>query len=175
MALFGRRKPGFSKEVELKPEEIPGEFSDALDPAVNKDLDNPKAEKLEYQHNAEHVINGEQASTAEKPDLLDYLESLPDVEDPFPPSKPEDEAPAEAVEKRPAQVLADFIRKRSAAAALTARKSLMEEAENMEAADRRHGAGRGLQGHSSRRWAEGRVLLFGREHGKQLRHDCGAD
>ena len=46
MALFGRRKPGFSKEVELKPEEIPGEFSDALDPAVNKDLDNPKAEKL---------------------------------------------------------------------------------------------------------------------------------
>lgn len=132
MALFGRRKPGFSKEVELKPEEIPGEFSDALDPAVNKDLDNPKAEKLEYQHNAEHVINGEQASTAEKPDLLDYLESLPDVEDPFPPSEPEEEAPAEAVEKRPAQVLADFIRKRSAAAALTARKSLMEEAENME-------------------------------------------
>ena len=132
MALFGRRKPGFSKEVELKPEEIPGEFNDALDPAVNKDLDNPKAEKLEYQHNAEHVINGEQASTAEKPDLLDYLESLPDVEGPFPPSEPEEEAPAEAVEKRPAQVLADFIRKRSAAAALTARKSLMEEAENME-------------------------------------------
>lgn len=93
MALFGRRKPGFSKEVELKPEEIPGEFSDALDPAVNKDLDNPKAEKLEYQHNAEHVINGEQASTAEKPDLLDYLESLPDVEDPFPPSEPEEAAP----------------------------------------------------------------------------------
>ena len=133
MALFGRRKPGFSKEVELKPEEIPGEFSDALDPAVNKDLDNPKAEKLAYQHNAEHVINGEQASTAEKPDLLDYLESLPDVEDPFPPSEPEEEVPVEAVEKRPAQVLADFIRKRSAAAALTAKKSLMEEAENMEA------------------------------------------
>ena len=30
MALFGRRKPGFSKEVEMKPSEIPGEFSDAL-------------------------------------------------------------------------------------------------------------------------------------------------
>lgn len=84
MALFGRRKPGFSKEVELKPKEIPGEFSDALDPAVNKDLDNPKAEKLEYQHNAERVMNGEEAPAAEKPDLLDYLESLPDVEDPFP-------------------------------------------------------------------------------------------
>ena len=30
MALFGRRKPGFSKEVKLNPDEIPGEFSDAL-------------------------------------------------------------------------------------------------------------------------------------------------
>ncbi len=45
MALFGRRKPGFSKEVKLNPDEIPGEFSDALDPAVNRELDNPKAEK----------------------------------------------------------------------------------------------------------------------------------
>ena len=38
MALFGRRKPGFSKEVKLNPDEIPGEFSDALDPAVNREL-----------------------------------------------------------------------------------------------------------------------------------------
>ena len=52
MALFGRRKPGFSKEVELKPSEIPGEFSDALDPAVNKELDNPKLEKREMQQQA---------------------------------------------------------------------------------------------------------------------------
>ena len=42
MALFGRRKPGFSKEVKLNPDEIPGEFSDALDPAVNRELDNPR-------------------------------------------------------------------------------------------------------------------------------------
>ncbi len=34
--------------------------------------------------------------------------------------------------KRPAQILADYIRKRSAAAALTSRKSLMEEADDME-------------------------------------------
>ena len=49
MALFGRRKPGFSKEVSMKPSEIPGEFSDALDPAVNKELDNPKLGKAEMQ------------------------------------------------------------------------------------------------------------------------------
>ena len=28
--LFGRRKPGFAKEVELRPEDIVGEFSDAF-------------------------------------------------------------------------------------------------------------------------------------------------
>ena len=60
MALFGRRKPGFSKEVELKPSEIPGEFSDALDPAVNKELDNPKLEKKELQEAAESVLNGQE-------------------------------------------------------------------------------------------------------------------
>ena len=44
MALFGRRKPGFSKEVALKPSEIPGEFSDALDPAVTPEAAPPQAE-----------------------------------------------------------------------------------------------------------------------------------
>ena len=90
MALFGRRQPGFSKEVELKPSEIPGEFSDALDPAVNRELDNPKTEKHEKQEAAENVISG-----AEKPDIFDYMQSLPEVEDPFPPSAPEPEAPPE--------------------------------------------------------------------------------
>ena len=47
MALFGRRKPGFSKEVELKPGEIPGEFSDALDPAVNGGKLKPVIEDLD--------------------------------------------------------------------------------------------------------------------------------
>lgn len=132
MALFGRRKPGFSKEVEMKVQDIPGEFSDALDPAVNKALDNPKAEKVVLQQQAEHLLSGTEAPAAEKPDLLDYLESLPEVEDPFPPSEPEPEAPAEAVEKRPGQVLADYIRQRSTAAALTAKTALMEEADDME-------------------------------------------
>ena len=45
MALFGRRKPGFSKEVELKPSEIPGEFSDALDPAMNGGEYKPAVQK----------------------------------------------------------------------------------------------------------------------------------
>ena len=62
MALFGRRKPGFSKEVKLNPDEIPGEFSDALDPAVNRELDNPKAEKRILQESAEKVINGEKGA-----------------------------------------------------------------------------------------------------------------
>ena len=70
MALFGRRKPGFSKEVELKPSEIPGEFSDALDPAVNKELDNPKLEKREMQQQAAQAL-GETppVAPAEKPDM----------------------------------------------------------------------------------------------------------
>ena len=79
MALFGRRKPGFSKEVELKPSEIPGEFSDALDPAVKKELDNPKTEKREMQEAAESVI-----AVTEKPDIFDYMQSLPEVEDALP-------------------------------------------------------------------------------------------
>ena len=57
MALFGRRKPGFAKEVELKPSEIPDHFSDALDPAVNKELDNPKLEKKELQAAAAAVTS----------------------------------------------------------------------------------------------------------------------
>ncbi|MBR4537938.1 MAG: hypothetical protein IKO52_03730 [Clostridia bacterium] len=74
MALFGRRKPGFSKEVELKPSEIPGEFSDALDPAVNKELDNPKLEKREMQQQAMDAMGDAQPEApAEKPDIFDYM------------------------------------------------------------------------------------------------------
>lgn len=126
MALFGRRKPGFSKEVELKPSEIPGEFSDALDPAVNKALDNPKIEKTIMAAKAAEVT-GE-----EKPSLMAYLESLPDVEDPFPPSEPEPEPPAEPVELPEHQLLANFIRERTQAAALTPRKFLEADEENLD-------------------------------------------
>ena len=101
MALFGRRKPGFSKEVELKPSEIPGEFSDALDPAINKQLDNPKLEK------AVMAAKAAEAMGEEKPDLLEYLESLPEVEDPFPATEQEPEAEEAPVERTRAQMLAN--------------------------------------------------------------------
>ena len=127
MALFGRRKPGFSKEVELKPSEIPGEFSDALDPAVKKELDNPKTEKREMQEAAESVISG-----TEKPDIFDYMQSLPEVEDPFPPSGPEPETPPEP-EKTKAQLLADFIRERCRSSLITPRELIARDEEDVEA------------------------------------------
>lgn len=128
MGLFGRRKPGFSKEVELKTSEIPGEFSDALDPAVNRALDNPKIEKTAMAARAAEVM-GE-----EKTDLMTYLESLPDVEDPFPPSEPEPESEEETEpEEMPEHVvLASFIRERTQQAMVTARKFLEPDAENLE-------------------------------------------
>ena len=127
MALFGRRKPGFSKEVELKPSEIPGEFSDALDPAVNKALDNPKLEKQELQEAAQKVMDGQ-----EKMDVFDYLQSLPEVEDPFQPSAPEEEAPSEP-EKTKAQLLADFIRERSKSALITPKQLIAKDDEDVDA------------------------------------------
>ena len=127
MALFGRRKPGFSKEVELKPSEIPGEFSDALDPAVNKELDNPKTEKREMQEAAESVIAG-----TEKPDIFDYMQSLPEVEDPFPPSDPEPEAPPEP-EKTKAQLLADFIRERAQGGLITPKALIAKDEPEIDA------------------------------------------
>ncbi len=129
MALFGRRKPGFSKEVEMKPSEIPGEFSDALDPAVNKELDNPKVEKKEMQEAAAQAMAGEQPE--KKPDIFDYMQSLPDVEDPFKPSEPEPEQPPEPV-KTKAQLLADFIRTRSKSALITPKALIAKDEEDME-------------------------------------------
>ena len=129
--LFGRRKPGFSKEVELKPEDIPGEFSDSNDPAMCRN-ENAKPEKQEYIARADEVINGTAVSKREQlaveaagrareaakeavkngsedaaqqaaaegrsVDLFDYMDSLPDVADPFPASEdpmvvPEEEQP----------------------------------------------------------------------------------
>ena len=130
MALFGRRKPGFSKEVEMKPgEKIPGEFSDALDPAVNKALDNPKLEKQELQEQAAAVLAGETPKAGQ--DVFDYLQSLPDVEDPFPPSAPEPEAPPEP-EKTRAQLLADFIRERTKSALITPKNLIAKEEADLE-------------------------------------------
>lgn len=129
MALFGRRKPGFSKEVELKPSEIPGEFSDALDPAVNKELDNLTLEKREAQDAAARVAAAEQSG--KKPDIFDYMQSLPDVEDPFKPSDPEPDLPPEPV-KTKAQLLADFIRERSRSALITPKALIAKDEEDIE-------------------------------------------
>ncbi len=135
MALFGRRKPGFSKEVELKPSEIPGEFSDALDPAVNRELDNPKLEKREMQARAMEVAGEAEHRPAEAPgqgqDLFEYMESLPEVEDPFEPFPPEEEAPPQP-ERTRAQLMADFIRERCASALITPRRMIEDEEEDFE-------------------------------------------
>ena len=68
---------------------------------------------------------------AEKPDLFDYLESLPDVEDPFEPS--EDAEPEEEPEEpSELEMLARYIRARSAAGVLTPKKLLLEESPELE-------------------------------------------
>lgn len=150
MALFGRRKPGFSKEVTLKPEDISDEFSDRNDPAMMRNS-NPKAEKAEMAARAQAVMDGtakparEESDVASIPedlaqaaaargetvDLFDYLDSLPDVEDPFPPSEPEPESAPEP-EHKPAEMLADYIRERTKAASLTGRKKLAEEEPHLD-------------------------------------------
>ena len=122
MALFGRRKPGFSKEVDLKPSEIPGEFSDALDPAVTGE-----PEKAETQETAQPAEAGEA-----KKDIFTYMQELPDVADPFPPSPPE-EAPAPEPEKTRAQLLADFIRERCRSALITPKAMIAEGEEDPDA------------------------------------------
>ena len=129
MALFGRRKPGFSKEVELKPSEIPGEFSDALDPAVGGGPE--KSAAPEEAAPAPPEAPAEAADT-EKQDMFDYMQSLPDVEDPFPPFPPEEEAPQE-VEMTRAQLLAGFIRERCNACLITPRALIAKDEEDVDA------------------------------------------
>ena len=144
MSLFGRRKSGFSKEVELRPEEITDEFSDRNDPAMQLD-GNPKLEKAEYAARAQAVMDGLTAAEAENApdmaqqaaadgktvDLFDYMDSLPEVKDPFPPSEPEPD-PEPQPERKPGEVLAEYIRERSGAAHLTPRKALEAEEPQLE-------------------------------------------
>lgn len=144
MALFGRRKPGFSKEVELRPEDITDEFSDRNDPAMVRNS-SPKEEKAEYAARAQAVMDGTAVSASdaqkaaegsEKVDLFDYMDSLPEVNDPFPPSEnpmiPDPNVPQEQPERKPAEMLAEYIRSRSAAAQLTPKKPLAEEEPQLE-------------------------------------------
>lgn len=148
MSLFGRRKPGFSKEVELKPGEIEGEFSDRNDPAVNKRDANPKTEKEEYYKAAKRWAGegGETPGDGEAPDmaqqaaaegrkvdLFEYMDSLPDVEDPFKPSEnPMIDAEPEPEPLPEHMVLAEYIRDRSRAAQITPKKALAEEEPQLE-------------------------------------------
>lgn len=137
--LFGRRKPGFAKEVELRPDQIEDHFCDANDPAMHRDADNPKFEKAEMIAAADAVINGEPAPAPAadgKVDIFAYMDSLPDVHDPYPASEdpmvvlPEDMPQPEL---KPGEEVAAFIRERSANGMLTARKPLEAEDENMPA------------------------------------------
>ena len=140
--LFGRRKPGFAKEVELKPEEITDEFSDRNDPA-RQDA-NPKIEKKEMGDRAQAVIDGTAVSMAarsdestHKVDIFDYMDSLPEVEDPFEPSEnPIIEDPNEEKETdeqlSQEEMLAEYIRERTRAVQLTPKKPLAEEEPNLD-------------------------------------------
>jgi len=150
MALFGRRKPGFSKEVELKPEDITDSFSDKNDPAMVRNS-NPKEEKAELAARAQAVMDGAAAPAKESAaaheeaadlaqqaaaegktvDLFDYMDSLPEVNDPFPPSEPDPVPPPEP-ERKPAEMLAEYIRERTRAEQLTAKKALAAEEEHLD-------------------------------------------
>lgn len=117
----------------MKPGEIPGEFSDALDPSVNRELDNPKLEKRELQAMAMNTVEtAERKSVGEQrqgQDLFEYMESLPEVEDPFEPFPPEEEVPPQP-ERTRAQLMASFIRERCASALITPRKMIEDEEED---------------------------------------------
>ena len=69
-------------------------------------------------------------AAAEKPDLFDYLESLPDVEDPFEPTAEEEEAEPEAPGEL--EMLAQYIRARSAAGVLTGKAAMLKDNPELE-------------------------------------------
>lgn len=137
MSLFGRRKPGFSKEVTLTPEDISGEFSDRNDPA-RQDA-NPKTEKGEMAAQAQAVMDGTAGNDAAKAapvDVFEYMDSLPDVDDPFTPSEEpiieDPNAEPDYSELKPCEVLANYIRERTKAIQLTPKKPLAEEEPQLE-------------------------------------------
>ena len=127
--LFGRRKPGFAKEVELRPEDIVGEFSDLNDPA-RQDL-NPKVEKGDMAAQAQAVIDGTAKTAEGKIDLFDYMDSLPEEPDPFTPSEnpmiADPNAEPEMGELKPGEMLAEYIRERTRGVNLTPYKELAKE------------------------------------------------
>ena len=132
--LFGRRKPGFSKEVELRPEDISDEFSDRNDPA--RQDQNPKFEKEEMAAAAQAVVDGTAKPTVQPSqdapvDVFDYMDSLPEVNDPFEPSEdPMIEDPTlgpDYTQLKEGEILANYIRERTMSVNLTPRKELEAE------------------------------------------------
>ena len=107
--LFGRRKPGFVQEEEQR------------DPGSDQETAGGEPQKA-----GDAKESGDRAG---KPELMSYLESLPDAEDPFPVREESEEEPQE---RTPAQELADYIRLRSAGAQVTARSAMAEEIEDFE-------------------------------------------
>lgn len=110
--LFGRRKSGFTKEVEDL--EIPDE--------INLD-------KLQEEQNDTDV----EVEVEEKKDLLDYLDELEDEDDEE--LVIDESLDSEEIEEIiiPREVLfSDYIRRRSNAAHLTSRRNLEKEEENLD-------------------------------------------
>lgn len=157
MALFGRRKPGFAKEAKITEQELTDKINDANNHTFREEQ-SPNTEKRDWRTIASAIIGlnqeeAEQSPAQEAPeeeaamtreelgaaaaaegtrmDLFDYLDTLPDVADPYPPM-PEEEPAQEEEELSEAQLLADFIRERSRAAMLTSLTYLTKEVPNVE-------------------------------------------
>lgn len=105
--LFGRRKPGF---VQIEED---SSIASLKEEAIAKESDDIK----------------EESATKGNPDLLEYLVSLPDVEDEFMDESSKEEVKVEMTEARE---LAEYIRTRSAGAYLTGYSNLKEEVDNLD-------------------------------------------
>lgn len=110
--LFGRRKPGFVQTVKV----------DDLAASAKEGTVETTATKTD-----EATIS----KSNENPDLLEYLASLPDVEDDYVEFEETGEEQPEE-EMTEAKKLADYIRARSAAANLTKYSVLKEEIEDLD-------------------------------------------
>lgn len=105
--LFGRRKPGFIKVEDID----------------DKTLEKVKGEKPE-------VSTEVNLGNEDKPELTEFLASLPDVDDPYDGIEMEEEK--EEVELTKAQELAEYIRIRSVAGELTKHSDLKAELEDLD-------------------------------------------
>ncbi|GAA4653876.1 hypothetical protein GCM10023142_10140 [Anaerocolumna aminovalerica] len=126
--LFGRKKPGF-----VKIEESDKDANNISEETIQETTEN-KTSVNDSDLNSKTGNEAEDSNkTSEKPDLLEFLSSLPDVEDEFADLvEPEDQNEAENEEMTEAMKLADYIRLRSAAGNLTKYASLKKEIEEVD-------------------------------------------